>query len=163
LSDATISFAAARGLINEDGGDQGFHNIGVSPTAEDLGHGRTDLQLSVTGSPFDQGAFKTPSLRNVKLTAPYFHFGQKQTLAQVVEFYTIGGDFGNTGSKASRIKPISFDASDRAALVDFLTNALTDCRVEKERAPFDHPSLPNPSGGADLAGPVGKLGTGSCP
>ena len=39
------------------------------------------------------GTFKTPGLRNVALTAPYFHNGGQATLAQVVEFYDRGGDF----------------------------------------------------------------------
>lgn len=38
------------------------------------------------------GAFKTPSLRNVELTGPYFHNGGQATLAQVVQFYNRGGD-----------------------------------------------------------------------
>ncbi len=38
------------------------------------------------------GAFKTPSLRNVALTPPYFHFGGFSTLRQVVEFYNRGGN-----------------------------------------------------------------------
>jgi hypothetical protein len=58
------------------------------------------------------------------------------------------------------MKPISFSAGDKAALVDFLTNGLTDCRVEMERAPFDHPSLALPNG-ANLAA-TGALGRGAC-
>jgi cytochrome c peroxidase len=163
LSDATVSFAASNGLINEDGGDQGFHNLGVRPTAEDLGRagaGPKGTAWSVSGSKFDRGAFKTPALRNVKLTAPYFHNGGKATLADVVDFYARGGDFANA-EKASRIKTLSFDAKDRAALIDFLGNGLTDCRVEKERAPFDHPALPIPNRAALPA--VGANGTGTCP
>lgn len=38
------------------------------------------------------GAFKTPSLRNVELTGPYFHNGGQSTLEQVVRFYNRGGD-----------------------------------------------------------------------
>ena len=38
------------------------------------------------------GAFKTPSLRNVELTGPYFHNGGQATLEQVVQFYNRGGD-----------------------------------------------------------------------
>ncbi len=38
------------------------------------------------------GTFKTPTLRNVSLTRPYFHNGSRLTLAQVVEFYNRGGD-----------------------------------------------------------------------
>jgi cytochrome c peroxidase len=96
----------------------------------------------------------------VKLTAPYFHNGGKATLADVVAFYNRGGDFANP-EKASRIKPLSLDAGDQADLVEFLTNGLTDCRVEKERAPFDHPSL-SPPNGATLPA-VGAAGTGPCP
>jgi len=163
LSDATLSFAATNGLINEDGGDQGFHNLGVRPTTDDLGRAGTGprgASWSVSGSRFDRGAFKTPSLRNVKLTAPYFHNGGKATLAEVVDFYNRGGDFANP-ERSKRIKSLSFDADDKAALVDYLTNGLTDCRVEKERAPFDHPSLAVPNGTALPA--VGSAGTGTCP
>lgn len=38
------------------------------------------------------GAFKTPSLRNVELTGPYFHNGGQATLKQVIQFYNRGGD-----------------------------------------------------------------------
>jgi cytochrome c peroxidase len=171
LSDASVSFAASNGLINEDGGDQGFHNIGVRPTAEDLGRGGCPSGVcdsvasghfpnSVSGSVKDRGAFKTPALRNVKLTAPYFHDGAKATLEQVVDFYSRGGDFANP-EKAKRIQKLSFDASEQAAIVDFLRNGLTDCRVENERAPFDHPALALPNG--DSLPAVGAAGRGACP
>jgi cytochrome c peroxidase len=163
LSDATVSFVASQGLINEDGGDQGFHNIGVRPTNEDLGRAATGPNLvsfSVSGSTSDRGAFKTAGLRNVKLTAPYFHNGGKAALADVVAFYNRGGDFANP-ELADRIQPLSLDSVDQAALVEFLTNGLTDCRVEKERAPFDHPALVVPNGASLPA--VGASGTGSCP
>jgi len=146
LTDASVNFAAKNGLVNEDGGDQGFHNTGVRPTAEDVGRaglGPNGVSFSVSGN--DQGAFKTAGLRNVKLTAPYFHNGGKATLADVVDFYDRGGDFNNAGM-AKRIKSLGLSSSDKAALVDFLTNALTDCRVEREEAPFDHPSLAVPNG-----------------
>src|SRR5207245_2771343 len=41
LTDASVTFANIFGLINEDGGDQGFHNLGVRPTIEDLGRAGT--------------------------------------------------------------------------------------------------------------------------
>jgi len=147
LTDASLSFAAQKGLINEDGGDQGFHNNGVRPTAEDLGRAGTGpkVSFSQSGSPKDRGAFKTPGLRNVKLTAPYFHNGGKATLADVVDFYNRGGDFANP-EKAKRIQRLSLSANEQAALVDLLRNGLTDSRVEKECGPFDHPSLDLPNG-----------------
>ena len=45
------------------------------------------------------GAFKTPSLRNVGLTAPYFHNGGYATLKSVVQFYARGGNRRGDGSE----------------------------------------------------------------
>ena len=45
------------------------------------------------------GFFKAPQLRNVALTAPYFHNGSQLTLEQVVEFYNRGGDFNTSGAE----------------------------------------------------------------
>src|SRR5262249_3832381 len=118
LTDASVNFAAKNGLINEDGGDQGFHNNGVRPTADNPGRAGG---FSESGSASDRGAFKTPGLRNVNLTAPYFHNGGKATLADVVDFYDRGGDFANP-EKAKRIQKLGLGSSDKANLVDFLTN-----------------------------------------
>jgi len=164
LSDATIGYAAAHGIVNVDGGDQGFHNIGVRPTSDDLGraaNGPNGVPWSVSRSSFDRGAFKTPSLRNVKLTGPYFHDGGVATLGEVFDFYHDHGFFSNGGSLASEFQRLNTSGGDRDRIVDFLTNALTDCRVEKRRAPFDGPALPLPNGSALVA--VGANGTGSCP
>lgn len=165
LSDASRSFARERGLVNLDGGDQGFHHIGVRPTtaeeSEDLGRagvGPNGASFSVSGAAADRGAFKTPMLRNVKLTAPYFHNGAKATLRDVVDFYDRGGDFPAT---ASQLMPLSLRPGDADALVDLLENGFTDCRVEKEQGPFDHPSLDVPNGPRLPA--VGAAGTGPCP
>jgi cytochrome c peroxidase len=162
LTDASVSFFLANGAVNEDGGDQGFHNNGVRPTAENLGRagvGPQGISLSVSGAAADRGAFKTSGLRNVGLTAPYFHNGGKATLAEVVDFYDRGGDFANA-EKARRVRVLGLSAQEKAALVDFLQNALTDCRVANQRGPFDHPSIDLPNG-AHLAA-VGAEGTGAC-
>jgi cytochrome c peroxidase len=163
LSDATVDFAARQGLLNRDGGDQGFHNIGVRPTDEDLGRaalGPGGVSFSASGSPRDRGAFKTPGLRNVALTAPYFHNGSKATLAEVIEFYARGGEFANP-ELSTLMRRFSVDQAEIDGLVDFITRGLTDCRVQKERAPFDHPSLPFADGTSLPA--VGAGGHGSCP
>lgn len=105
--------AANNGPVrNRDGNiiDKRFNNIGVRPT-DDLGTGGIDAfgPLSLTRRLFSgalpaifdapvrkgfgvDGAFKIPSLRNVALTAPYFHNGDALTLRQVVEFYSRGGN-----------------------------------------------------------------------
>src|SRR5215813_9221222 len=146
LTDASISFYNENGPINEDGGDQGFHNTGVRPAKEDAGRaglGPNGASFSESGSEVDNGAFKTPSLHNVGLRAPHFHNGGKKDLEAVVDFYDRGGDFPHA---SKRVKPMGFSSEDKAALVDFLQNGLTDCRVAREEAPFDHPSIDPPNG-----------------
>ena len=93
------------------------------------------------------GAFKTPILRNVTLTAPYFHNGGQLTLEQVLAFYNRGGDFAidNLGNLSPNIHPLELDQDDLNDLVAFL-EALTDERVACERAPFDHPEIILPDG-----------------
>ena len=51
-------------------------------------------------------AFKTPGLRNVELTGPYFHNGGQATLMQVVDFYNRGGDFDQAQTSPTRLHPI---------------------------------------------------------
>lgn len=163
FSDATVSWYNSHGPLNTDGGDQGFHNIGLEEFFTDGGRGvlgAGGAPISFSQSTFDDWAFKTPTLRNVKLTAPYFHHGSNPTLENVIDFYDRGGDFANEEMSAL-IKPLHLTALDKLALVDFLKNALTDCRVEKSRAPFDHPELPVPNG-TNLPA-IGAEGTGRCP
>jgi cytochrome c peroxidase len=143
MTDASVNFYAINGSLNRDGGDQGFHNDGVRPTNEDLGRANTGpngVPWSVSGSARDRGAFKTPGLRNVGLKRSFFHNGGKATLTDVVNFYNRGGDFANP-EKSRDMKVLGLSPSDVNALVDFMQNGLTDCRVAKEQAPFDHPSL----------------------
>lgn len=100
------------------------------------------------------GAFKMPSLRNVELTAPYFHTGGYLTLRQVVEFYNRGGDFHDwvspDGIPQKRfmdlgIGKLNLTEYEIDALVAFL-KTLTDNRVLRRMAPFDHPQLFVPNG-----------------
>ena len=93
------------------------------------------------------GAFKTPGLRNVALTGPYFHNGGEATLRQVVDFYSRQGDFAdaNAPNVSDRIRNLQLSPDEKAALVAFL-KALTDERVRFERGPFDHPSIDVPQG-----------------
>ena len=95
------------------------------------------------------GFFKAPQLRNVALTAPYFHNGSQLTLEQVVEFYNRGGDF-NTVEEVKFMDPdieiLGLTPQEKLDLVDFLRNALTDPRTVAQAAPFDHPQLFVPNG-----------------
>ncbi len=145
--------------------DNGFYNIGVRPTLEDLGVGGedpfgnplsdsrmaqrgkfTDLNLSPPISSTERvavdGSFKTPGLRNIELTAPYLHNGGQFDLKQVVEFYNRGGDFHeqNIDNLDPDIERLGLSEDEQNALVAFL-KSLTDDRVRLEKAPFDHPQL----------------------
>jgi cytochrome c peroxidase len=103
------------------------------------------------------GSFKTPTLRNIELTGPYFHNGGYATLEQVVDFYSrggnvrsvAGGDNSGLASHPSNLDPdvlsLGLTDAEKAALVAFL-KSLTDDRVRYEKAPFDHPSLKVPHG-----------------
>ncbi|WP_337177231.1 cytochrome c peroxidase [Paludisphaera sp.] len=90
------------------------------------------------------GSFKTPTLRNVALTPPYMHNGRIQTLFDVMDFYDRGGDVPPDRERNPDMAPamarLGLDDEDKRAVVFFLM-CLTDPRVERDRAPFDHPSL----------------------
>jgi len=192
LTFASVNRIKEQGLTRVRRGDlidEGFNNIGVRPTLDDLGVGGIDpfgdpqgyarkTQLGLYNNPNiddteelaadlgNDGAFKIPSLRNVALTAPYFHNGSEGTLEDVIDFYFRGGNFRTfdldqahpiIGYSADRTSesPITglgiltgdllnsgpgLDDADKASLVAFL-KALTDERVLYRKAPFDHPQL----------------------
>lgn len=71
--------------------DHIFHNNGLD-TDPFMDNGRGD----VTGEALDNGKFKTPTLRNIALTAPYMHDGRFATLEEVVEHYNSGGQESST-------------------------------------------------------------------
>jgi cytochrome c peroxidase len=96
--------------------DGKFHNTGAGVNgAGDL----TDLgRVSQTKIAADTGEFKTPTLRNVALSAPYMHDGSLKTLKDVVDFYAGGGNSNPYLDK--EIKGLALSAKDRADLVAFL-------------------------------------------
>src|SRR5438270_334943 len=175
LTDATVSNITAHGGVVEQlpGGtwhDIGFHNIGVRPTNDDLGLAASDPsglaslsvaqlasmgQVSGTSVPAGaavsvRGAVKTPSLRNIELTGPFFLNGGQATLEQVVDFYSHRGDFPSADMDPN-LERASFGSLDKLAVVAFL-RSLTDERVRTQSAPFDHPSLTIPNGGTVVNG-----------
>jgi cytochrome c peroxidase len=113
------------------------------------GDGITQAPLNCSDDIARTGFFKAPQLRNVALTAPYFHNGSQLTLEQVVEFYNRGGDF-NSGAELKIMDPdidrIGLTLQEKTDLVDFLRNGLTDPRTVIQAAPFDHPELVVPFG-----------------
>ena len=110
-----------------------FENIGVRPATEDTG------RFAITQRTDDLGRFRSPSLRNVELRAPYMHTGRFQTLEEVVEFYDRGGDF--PGVSRTRLRVLHLTAQQKSDLVAFMKRPLTDPRVAAETGPFDRPML----------------------
>lgn len=102
-----------------------FQNIGLFHHYFDRG------RFNVTREPRDEGLFKTPTLRNVALTAPYMATGDSEkglmsTLEDVVEHYNLGGTpFPN---KDQRVRPLNLTDREKSALVAFM-RALTDSSV----------------------------------
>lgn len=107
-------------------------------------------------------SFKTPLLRNIELTAPYFHNGGQATLLQVVNFYNRGGDFREHNAQFIdfEIGKLNLTPQDLDDLVAFL-KGLTDQRVLYRSAPFDSPQLFVPNGHRVVNGvaAVGNDGT----
>jgi cytochrome c peroxidase len=99
------------------------------------------------------------------MTAPYMHNGRFATLTDVVNFYDDGGapvNIVKTNAHLSPTMPAKVSGGAKASVVDFLTNGLTDCRVQHDVAPFDHPALDLPNGPSLPA--RGKAGDGTtCP
>jgi cytochrome c peroxidase len=71
--------------------DNQFHNNGLDTEPFiDLGRAKVTLDVS------DNGKFKTPTLRNIEMSAPYMHDGRFATLEEVVEHYDSGGKYSTT-------------------------------------------------------------------
>lgn len=97
--------------------------LGLNNTKpNDLGY------YEVSQNPVDRWAYKTPSLRNVALSAPYMHDGSLSTLAEVVQFYNQGGVANENLSPL--IKPLGLSAAESEDLVAFL-QSLTGSNVEQ--------------------------------
>jgi cytochrome c peroxidase len=90
--------------------DNQFHRVAFA--GDDLGRAAVD---PVSGP---RGGFKTPSLREISRTAPYFHDGSVASLEEVVAHYARGGDPG--AGEARDIHPVELDAGERRDLVAFL-------------------------------------------
>ena len=108
--------------------DEKFHNLGAGE-----GKGQEDLGLAqVTKSSADIGKFKTPTLRNIILTAPYMHDGSLTTLEDVIAFYDQGGR--PNPNLDTEIKPLELTDQEKMDLLEFLkslTGPIVSVSVEE--------------------------------
>lgn len=110
--------------------DEQYHNIGVGMAAAKPDLGR----FEVTKQEKDKGAFKTPTIRNVALTAPYMHDGSQKTLEEVVEWYAKGGHPNPTLD--AKMKPLKLTDQDKKDLVEFMKACTGDFpKIERGRLP----------------------------
>ena len=94
--------------------DEKYHNIGVGMDAKEPDVGR----FAVTKDDKDWGAFKTPTIRNVALSAPYMHDGSQRTLEEVVEHYNKGGIANRNLS--DKIKKLDLKTQEKQDIVEFM-------------------------------------------
>jgi cytochrome c peroxidase len=108
------------------------HNVSGSYSTDFLfhnnGHQSTDLGLArITNNAEDNGKFRTPTLRNLQLTAPYMHDGRLKTLEEVVEFYNSGAirNFPADPFITKHPNGLQLTSEEKADLVAFL-KCMTD-------------------------------------
>ncbi|HEX2900605.1 MAG TPA: cytochrome c peroxidase [Bacteroidia bacterium] len=97
--------------------DYGFHNIGLPVTTADSGRMRITLNEN------DRGSYKTPSLRNVALSAPYMHDGSIRSLEEVIDFLASGG--AHYPNQHPLTQGFAISSQEKTDLIAFL-HALTD-------------------------------------
>lgn len=111
--------------------DSGFHNIGLTS----YGLENPDMgRYAIKPIKLMKGAFKTPTLRDISLSSPYFHDGSAKTLHVVVEHYSKGGEVKDNLSP--NMKVLTLTESEKADLVAFMQALTTDPKA------FELPVLP---------------------
>ena len=110
--------------------DQQYHNIGIGMDQKEPDPGRG----KVTNKPEDTGAFKTPTLRDIARSAPYFHDGSAKTLEEAVDIMLAGGKenphLDKKNLQAHKILP-----EQREDLLNFLRSLSVDCKLSKPPLP----------------------------
>ena len=109
--------------------DFNFHNIGLEAgkPKPDLGRG------AVTKNAQDNAAFKTPTLRSVAISGPYFHDGSGATLEQAVRYMASGG--ANDPNKSPMLVDTKLNDREIAQLIAFLSALTSDERYAPPALP----------------------------
>lgn len=118
--------------------DLQYHNVGIGAEADRYDQGRAAvLQYLPAEDPQRarfNGAFKTPTLRDVAKSAPYFHDGSAATLAEAVEIMLSGGRPNkHLDVKMQRVNLTAQQRNDLLAFLHALSN--DKCRVTEPRLP----------------------------
>ncbi len=120
--------------------DQQYHNVGVGMDAppDKVDKGRfnalRDLKEDDPQRVQWTGAFKTPTLRDVAKSAPYFHDGSKATLEEAVDFM-LGGGLDNPHLDKKNLQKQSITPAEKADLIAFLKALNVDCTLKEPPLP----------------------------
>ena len=109
--------------------DNSFHNVGVGMDQKDFDKGRADIS-KLSG---DTGAFKTPTLREIAKSGPYFHDGSAKTLEDVIDHYAKGGIPNEWLDE--EIFNIKIAPGEKADLIKFLVEGLSSPDYPDDKAP----------------------------
>ncbi len=100
--------------------------------------------MAVSHNLKDMGKFITPTLRELKYTAPYMHNGMFKTLEEVIGFYNKGGGYDRPGLKDSSMKPLHMTKSEKSQLKEFLLGLSGDpILVQPVKPDMNYKPLPN--------------------
>lgn len=110
--------------------DQQFHNVGIGMDKDTPDLGRH----AVTQADRDRGAFKTPTLRDITQSAPYFHDGSVATLEEAVRFM-LGGGLDNPWLSRDKLKAQQYTDEDVADLLAFLESLDQPCDLVAPELP----------------------------
>jgi cytochrome c peroxidase len=110
--------------------DQQYHNVGIGMDQKEPDPGR----FKVTNKPEDTGAFKTPTLRDIAKSAPYFHDGSTKTLEEAVDLMLAGGK-PNEHLDKKNLEKHKILPDQRADLLNFLRSLSVDCTLSKPPLP----------------------------
>jgi len=110
--------------------DQQYHNVGIGMDQKEPDVGR----FKVTNKPEDTGAFKTPTLRDIAKSAPYFHDGSAPTLEDAVDIM-LGGGKPNPYLDKKNLETHNILPEQRADLLNFLRSLNVDCTLKKPPLP----------------------------
>lgn len=110
--------------------DEKYHNLGVGMAAEQPDLGR----FVISNVEAEKGAFKTPTIRNVALSAPYMHDGSQKTLEEVMAWYDKGGHPNQWLDP--KVKKLDLTDQEEQDIVEFMKACTGDFpKIETARLP----------------------------
>jgi cytochrome c peroxidase len=110
--------------------DQQYHNVGIGMKAEKPDVGR----FAVTKVEKDTGAFKTPTLRDIAESAPYFHDGSVATLEEAIKIM-VGGGIENPHLDRNNLEKTELGESETRDLIEFLKSLTETAELKEPRRP----------------------------